>query len=244
VNILFIGHENPARIFSSALRDTQGAHSWAAHHEAMLTLSRPVLASPPASDPDPNRPRRGTVSILGARRLTIFRLLRYAAVSLVATTTTMASLGIMVGLVGMSAVWSNVVATAIGTIPSFELNRRWVWGRSDRRSLLRQVVPFCSLAFAGLVLSTLAVGVVSGYTSGWTRMDHTSAVELANLAAYGSLWIVQYQLLNRLLFAGEAQPPFTADRQADHSSAATRTPMLAGTDQATTSTGMRYHDGK
>ena len=62
----------------------------------------------------------------------------------------------------MAAGWANVVATAVGTVPSFELNRRWVWGRRDERSLLTQVVPFCVLSFAGLGLSTLTVSLAAG----------------------------------------------------------------------------------
>ncbi len=126
--------------------------------------------------------------------------MRYSAVSLVATSTSLATLGILVGVAGLPANWSNVIATGVGTVPSFELNRRWVWNHRGRRSLLGQVVPFCGLSFTGLVVSTLAVGVVAGRTSGWGHWSHTAAVMAANLAAYGTLWVVQFQLLNRVLF--------------------------------------------
>jgi putative flippase GtrA len=126
--------------------------------------------------------------------------MRYSAVSLVATSTSLVTLGILVGLAGLPATWSNVLATGVGTVPSFELNRRWVWNHQGRRSLLGQIVPFCCLSFAGLVVSTLAVGVVAGRTSGWGHWSHTVAVMAANLAAYGTLWVVQFQLLNRVLF--------------------------------------------
>jgi putative flippase GtrA len=169
----------------------------------MLTLSQPSIDHPP----DTEEPARPAASLWLIHRASIARILRYSAVSLVATATSTISLGVMVGLIGMAAVWSNIAATAIGTIPSFELNRRWVWKRTDQCSVLRQVVPFCALSFAGLVVSTVAVGVVSDYTSGWSRMDHTLAVELANLAAYGSLWVIQYQLLNRFLFATRPEDP-------------------------------------
>jgi putative flippase GtrA len=134
------------------------------------------------------------------RRDTVVRLIRYAAVSVVSTTTTLVTLGALVGLVGMAATWSNVIATAVGTVPSFELNRRWVWNNDGRRSFVGQVVPFCVLSFAELVASTVAVGVVAGHTSGWGHWSHTAAVVVANVAAYGTLWVVQYQLLNRYLF--------------------------------------------
>ena len=134
------------------------------------------------------------------RRRTIVRLMKYSAVSLVATTTSLVALGTFVGLFGFPATWSNVMATGLGTVPSFELNRRWVWGRSGRRSLFGQIVPFCLLSFTGLVCSTLAVGLVAGRTAGWGHWSRTVAVLSANVAAYGSLWVVQYRILGRILF--------------------------------------------
>ena len=91
----------------------------------------------------------------------VVKLLRYSAVSGISTATSLSILGILVGLFGVDAVVANVVATAVGTVPSFELNRRWVWCDRSQRSVLRQVTPFCTLSFAGLVISTLAVRAVS-----------------------------------------------------------------------------------
>ena len=136
------------------------------------------------------------------RRIDLRRWCRYAGVSAVSTAISLTVLGILVGVVGLSATWSNVIATAIGTVPSFELNRRWVWHHTGRRSLVRQVTPFVTLSFAGLVLSTLAVRAAAAATSDWPSLWHTAAVELANLSAYGALWLVQFFVLDHFLFAG------------------------------------------
>ena len=135
-----------------------------------------------------------------ARRATVIRLMRYSAVSVVATATSLIVLGILVGLVDLPATWSNIIATAVGTVPSFELNRRWVWSSTGRRSLFGQIVPFCALSCTGLVVSTLAVGMTASRTAGWSHWSHTVAVLMANIAAYGTLWVVQYQMLDRVLF--------------------------------------------
>ena len=84
------------------------------------------------------------------------------------TSTSLITLGVLVGLAGLPATWSNVIATGVGTVPSFELNRRWVWPGAGRRTWFGQVVPFCALSFTGLVVSTLAVGLVAARTSGWS----------------------------------------------------------------------------
>ena len=128
------------------------------------------------------------------------QLLRYSAVSGISTVTSLAILGVLVGLFGVDAVLANVLATAVGTVPSFELNRRWVWFDQSQRSVLRQITPFCTLSFAGLVISTLTVRVVSARTVDLGRGWHTLAVEAANVSAYGALWVVQFVLLDRVLF--------------------------------------------
>jgi putative flippase GtrA len=127
---------------------------------------------------------------------------RYGAVSLVATTTSLTVLGALVTLRWMTPGWANVVATGVGTIPSFELNRRWVWTKRGARSVATEVIPFALLSFAGLALSTVAVHVTATWADraaieSWQR---TGAVGLANMAAFGSLWITQFVILDRVLF--------------------------------------------
>jgi len=136
------------------------------------------------------------------------QLVRYGAVSAVATSVSMTVLGALVWTRAMPAVPANVVATAVGTVPSFELNRRWVWGKHGRRSLLSEIGPFCFLSFAGLALSTLAVGVAAGWAAGAGvgATVRTLVVEGANVAAFGTLWIVQFVVLDRVLFGRRARP--------------------------------------
>ncbi len=133
----------------------------------------------------------------------IAQWLRYGTVSLVATATSLAVLGILVSTTSMPAGVANVIATAVGTVPSFELNRWWVWQRTGPRSVRNQLVPFWLLSLAGLALSTLAVSLtaVGRAPPGSTAAQkHTAAIEAANLAAWGSLWVAQFLVLDRLLF--------------------------------------------
>jgi putative flippase GtrA len=136
------------------------------------------------------------------------RLVRYAAVSAVSSTLSLAVLGVLVATRTLPAGWANVVATAAGTAPSFELNRRWVWGRSGRRSILTEIGPFCAMTFLGLALSTIAVGFASALaaSSGFSTGMRTFAIEAANVAAWGSIWIGQFFVLDRVLFADDSQP--------------------------------------
>jgi putative flippase GtrA len=127
-------------------------------------------------------------------------LVKYATVSAVSTLTSLSVLAVLVGLGRVPAVLANVIAVAIGTVPSFELNRRWVWGQPGQRAPLAQVVPFCLLSFSGLAISSIAVHLAAEATSGGGRLWHTAAVEAANLGSYGALWLAQYFLCDKLLF--------------------------------------------
>jgi putative flippase GtrA len=157
------------------------------------------------------------------------RFVRYGSVSAISTVTSLVILGLLVGPIGFPAIWANVIATAIATVPSFALNRRWVWAQRGRESVLRQATPYFLLSFAGLILSTIAVHVASDATINSSRLMHTAAIELANIGTYGALWIVQFVLCDRILFApangsdsrlaAEGPPfPIGGDREAEEGS--------------------------
>jgi putative flippase GtrA len=131
------------------------------------------------------------------------KLARYATVSVISTSVSLTILGILVATSAVTAGWANVIATAVGTVPSFELNRRWVWGRNGYRSVLAEIAPFCALSFLGLALSTVAVSVAAGWAtaSGLRTGARTLVAQGANVATFGTLWVGQYQLLDRVLFS-------------------------------------------
>ena len=139
---------------------------------------------------------------LGSLAVRAKQLIRYGAVSAVATTVSLIVLGVLVATDSATPGWANVIATAVGTVPSFELNRRWVWGKTDRRSVLAEIAPFAVLSFTGLVLSTIAVSGAARWSdgAGFSGTTRTMAVEVANVAAFGSLWIAQFFILDRVLF--------------------------------------------
>ena len=134
--------------------------------------------------------------------------LRYGTVSLVATTTSLTVLGVLVSTTGIAPGVANVIATAVGTFPSFELNRRWVWQRTGRRSMKAELGPFWIRSFTGLALSTLTVTLAAAWAdaAGLDGFARTVAIEVANIAAWGSLWIAQFVILDRFLFRSQTTP--------------------------------------
>jgi putative flippase GtrA len=139
------------------------------------------------------------------------QLVRYAAVSAIATSVSLTILGTLVATRAVTAGWANVIAAAVATVPSFELNRRWVWSKRGRRSLLKEAAPYFALTFAGLGLSTLAVSTATGAASAHHvgTAGRTVVAMFANLSGFGTVWIVQYVVLDRVLFRRPAGVPAT-----------------------------------
>lgn len=132
---------------------------------------------------------------LSRRLLDRYRFLRYASVSAVVVPLGQILLYLLHSVMGLAPVTANVVAVGLATIPAYQLNRLWVWGRTGRSHLTREIIPFWSMAFAGLLLSTLAVDFVQD------RTDAALAVNAANLAAFGALWVVKFFACDLFLFA-------------------------------------------
>jgi len=137
------------------------------------------------------------------------RVVRCLSVSVLTTTLSLSALAILTAGVAMTASFANVVATAAGTVVSYRLNRRWVWGRRDASDPWREVVPFWVLSFAGLVLSTAAVATADRWATAVHLRGgmHTGVVLVASVAGYAALWIAQFVVLERLLFGARAGAP-------------------------------------
>lgn len=143
------------------------------------------LVNAPASSP----------SLIGRLRSPfIQKAMRYAGVSLVGVVTTQILLIIFHAVMHMGAQAANIAAVMIASVPTYVLNRSWVWGKTGRSHLRREVLPFWGFALAGLGLSTYFVGLVE------QRTDATLPVLGANLAGFGVLWVARFFVLDRLLF--------------------------------------------
>jgi putative flippase GtrA len=132
----------------------------------------------------------------------VTRLIRCMGVSVISTIVSVTVLAASTVGLGFEAWIANVLATAVATVPSYHLNRRWTWGKRDASDVWREVMPFWLLSFAGLVLSTLAVAL----TDTWLHGAHlgepfrTLVIITAHLSGFGLLWIAQFVLLERVLF--------------------------------------------
>ena len=95
---------------------------------------------------------------------------------------------------GWSFVPSNVFAVGISAGPAYVFSRYWVWQKTGKNHFWKEVVPFWSLAFLGLVLSTILVAMAENYS------DMTLVLMGTNFFAFGCVWVAKFFILDKVLF--------------------------------------------
>jgi putative flippase GtrA len=131
------------------------------------------------------------------------KMFRYSMASVVAVITSVVFLVLFNGVLGWRAWISSTLSTAIATVPSYELNRKWAWGKTGRGHLMREVLPFWSLSFIGWAFSTLCVRWVESYAihHHFHHALKTATVTVVYVGAFGVLWIGKFIIFNKILFA-------------------------------------------
>jgi putative flippase GtrA len=129
------------------------------------------------------------------------KLIKYSAVSIISTAVSQVTLLLTFGVFHlMSEVPSNLAANILATVPSYTLNRRWVWGKGGKSHLWREVVPFWVLSFIGLGVSSLAVWGAGNF-SDHHHLTHAATsvlVNAANLTSFAILWVGKFIVYNKL----------------------------------------------
>lgn len=131
---------------------------------------------------------------------------RYALVSAVSVPIGTVAVGIF-NLIGLSAAWAALAGNSVGAIPSYGLNRYWVWGKTDANRLLREILPFWIITVVGIAASFLVAREAGRLTRdhGITGPARLTILLTANLAGFGVLWVVKYVIFDRLLFVARGR---------------------------------------
>src|SRR5947209_5269108 len=127
------------------------------------------------------------------------KMIRYTLVSVICVAINELVLAFAFGVLHWPARWSNVTAVGVATIPSYELNRKWAWGKHGKSHMWKEVVPFWTLAFIGLAFSTWSADFAESYVQNhhYAHGVQTIVVAAAALAAFGVLWIAKFIILNK-----------------------------------------------
>lgn len=128
------------------------------------------------------------------------RFVRYSLVSGVAIVISQVTILVCTWAFHLSGILSNTIGALAATPASYELNRKWAWGKHGKSHLWREVVPFWSLSLLGFLASTGTVELAdnlakSNHIVGLAR---SLLIMGASLLAYGVIWILKFVVFNRL----------------------------------------------
>lgn len=137
-------------------------------------------------------------------------MIRYATTSGLMVVLTVVLLAFLDHAAGMEAWRANLTATMLVSIPAFAMNKYWVWGKSGRARVRREVIPFWVFTVAGWALSTGSVFLVDENTREDTAL-HVLAVPAASIAGFGLLWILKYLFLDKIMFGPHHHTPYDED---------------------------------
>ena len=128
-------------------------------------------------------------------------LFKYTMVSVVST---IVSFGVLALVFGVLKLWgpigSTVFANAVATIPSYYLNRKWVWGKGGRSHLTKEIIPFWSLSAVGIFVSIFGAAAARHLSKvhHLSHLEQTVLVLLANLVSFGIFWVLKFLIFNRI----------------------------------------------
>ncbi len=152
------------------------------------------------------------------------RAIRYSATSVVGVVGTQILFQLLL-FTDLQAHVANFIATSLMSGPAFLLNKHWVWGKSGKAHLRREVLPFWAFTAAGWALSTVTVFFVSRWTEG--DGSHRVAVGLASIAGFGVLWVLKYLFLDQVMFGPHHHTPYDEDLEAEEDGAGAGSPEAA-----------------
>jgi len=135
------------------------------------------------------------------------KFVKYSAVSVISVLVSQITLVACHDFLGVSPAWSNITAVSLSSVPAYLLNRAWVWGKSGKSHMVREVLPFWGMALLGLALSTWLVVVAARWWPG-----STLAVSGANLAGFGILWFGKFAVLEEILFKAHLRDDDVVER--------------------------------
>ncbi len=137
------------------------------------------------------------------------KLIRFTSVSVISTLVSQGLIIIFYGITKwMGVVEATVVANCLATLPAYNLNRRWTWGKRGRSHLMKEVVPFWVMSGLGIAFSffgsLFARHIVNAHHWNHTLIG-TLIVMAANFLSFAIFWLLKHIVFNRIFHVDEME---------------------------------------
>jgi putative flippase GtrA len=129
------------------------------------------------------------------------KLFRYTMVSVISTAVSFVTLGIVFGLLHWwGEVVSTVFANVVASIPSYFLTRNWVWGKTGRSHLVKEIIPFWVMSGLGIAFSIVGAAIAKhiGIAYHLDHFEQTVVVLAANVLSFAVFWVAKFLVFNRI----------------------------------------------
>jgi len=136
------------------------------------------------------------------------KLIRFTAVSIISTGVSFVTLFLVFGVFKVwSQVPSTIFANAVATIPSYNLNRKWAWGKGGRSHLMKEILPFWSMSAVGIAVSVVGAQAARHVSvkHHLPHLEQTIIVLAANVLSFAIFWVLKLLLFNRLFHVNEME---------------------------------------
>ncbi len=129
------------------------------------------------------------------------KIIRFTSVSAVSTVTSFSAISLFYGLKIIPGVlWATLAGNLVASLPAYQLNRRWTWGKRGRSHFRREIIPFWTMTFLGIGVSQIgalwARHVVHSHH--WSHLANTALVSFTNLFCFALFWFLKMALFNRI----------------------------------------------
>ena len=129
------------------------------------------------------------------------KLVRFTLTSAITTVVSFGSIAILYGFrIIPGVMWSTLAGNLIGTLPAYNLNRRWTWGKRGRSHFRQEIVPFWLMSMLGIAFSQLGAWWAKHevHSHAWSHLANTALVTGTNLLCFGVFWVLKLFVFNRI----------------------------------------------
>jgi putative flippase GtrA len=129
------------------------------------------------------------------------KMTRYVLGSVVTTAVSFTSIAILYGFrIIPGVVWATLAGNLIATLPAYQLNRTWTWGKRGRSHFRREIVPFWTMSFLSIAFSQLGAFWARHevHAHAWNHLANTALVTGANLLCFAIFFVIKLMVFNRI----------------------------------------------
>jgi len=130
------------------------------------------------------------------------KFIKYALASIISVIVTQIVLIFCYSGLKIDGEWSAFIASSIAAVPSYFLNRNWVWRKTGKSHMRKEVLPFWIMVFIGLGFSAL-IGYYADDAGQRLTDSHfvrTLIITGSNIAGFAILWVLKFIIFNKILF--------------------------------------------